>query len=265
MNEKMKVDLSGKTAIVTGAGGVIGGAISKALAANGASVVLTGRTAASLEKRAQEIREEGGVCSVVTCDISDRTQIAGLVEEALRLYGHIDILVNNAGVNGNQDQRVNFWEYDDELFDRIIKTDLCGVYNLSKPVAAQMVRQGSGSIINVASVTGIVPLRLQCAYCAAKAGVINLTKAMAIEIADKGVRVNAIAPGSVLNEQLKEVFYNDKQRSEAMLSHIPMHRTGEPSEEAAMVCFLASDDASYITGSINVVDGGWSVGFSRNF
>ncbi len=265
MSETLKVDLRGKTAIVTGAGGVIGKAISKALASNGAKVVLTGRTAASLERSAEEIRAAGGECVVITCDVSDKTQIAELVDETLRLYGSTDIRVNNAGMNGNQDQRVNFWEYDDDLFDRIIQTDLCGVYYLSKPVAAQMVKQGSGSIINVASVTGIVPLRLQCAYCAAKAAVINLTKAMAIEIADKGVRVNAIAPGSVLNEQLKEVFYNDKQRSEAMLSHIPMHRTGEPSEEATMVCFLASDDASYITGSVNVVDGGWSVGYSRDF
>ena len=265
MSNKMKVDLSGKTAIVTGAGGVIGKAISLALAANGAKVVLTGRSRGPLEIVENEIKAAGGECTIIQSDISDKAKIQNLVDETLKTYGSIDILVNNAGVNGNQAQRVNFWEYDDELFDKIIATDLNGVYYLSKPVAAQMVKQGSGSIINVASVTGLVPLRLQCAYCAAKAGVINLTKAMAIEIADKGVRVNAIAPGSVLNEQLKEVFYNDKQRSEAMLSHIPMHRTGETEEEAAMVCFLASDDASYITGSVNTIDGGWSVGYSRDF
>lgn len=265
MSEKMHVDLSGKTAIVTGAGGVIGRAISKALAVNGAKVVLTGRSGAPLEVTRAEIQAAGGECTIILSDVSDKAKIGQLVEVTLNTYGSIDILVNNAGVNGNQAQRVNFWEYDDELFDRIIGTDLNGVYYLSKPVAAQMVKQGSGSIINVASVTGIVPLRLQCAYCAAKAGVINLTKAMALEIADKGVRVNAIAPGSVLNEQLKEVFYSDKNRSAAMLSHIPMHRTGEAEEEAAMVCFLASDDASYVTGSVNVIDGGWSVGYSRDF
>ena len=113
--------------------------------------------------------------------------------------------------------------------------------------------------------TGIVPLRLQCAYCAAKAAVVNLTKAMAIELEDRGVRVNAIAPGSVMNAQVMEVFYSDKERSHGILSHIPMHRPGQPEEEAALACFLASDDASYITGSVHVADGGWIAGYTRDF
>ena len=163
MSNKMKVDLSGKTAIVTGAGGVIGKAISLALAANGAKIVLTGRSRGPLEAVENEIKTAGGECTIIQCDVSDKAKIQNLVDETLKTYGSIDILVNNAGVNGNQAQRVNFWEYDDELFDRIIATDLNGVYYLSKPVAAQMVKQGSGSIINVASVTGLVPLRLQCA------------------------------------------------------------------------------------------------------
>lgn len=265
MSKKMQVDLSGKTAIVTGAGGVIGRAIAVAFARNGANVVLTGRSRAPLEVAQTEIREIGGKCSIIQCDISDKKQIEALVESTVQEYGKIDILVNNAGINGGAEDRKNFWEYNDELWDKVITTDLSGVYYLSKPVAKRMVEQGSGCIINVASITGIVPLRLQCAYAAAKAGVVHLTKAMALELGDKGVRVNAIAPGSVVTGQLKEVFYNDKARAEAMLSHIPMHRTGEAEEQAAMACFLASDDASYVTGSVNPVDGGWICGFSRDF
>lgn len=265
MSKKMQVDLSGKNAIVTGAGGVIGRAIAVEFARNGANVVVTGRSLAPLEATQEEIRAEGGECSIIRCDISDKTQISALVEGTIEQYGRVDILVNNAGINGGAEDRKNFWEYSDELWEKVIATDLSGVYYLSKPVAKHMVEQGSGCIINVASITGIVPLRLQCAYAAAKAGVVHLTKAMALELGDKGVRVNAIAPGSVVTGQLKKVFYDDKARAEAMLSHIPMHRTGEAAEQAAMACFLASDDASYITGSINPVDGGWICGYARDF
>lgn len=265
MERKFQVDLNGKTAIVTGAGGVIGGAIAKAFAENGANVVITGRTRKTLEATCAEIQAKGGECTIITADISDKAQIANLMEQTIATYGSLDILVNNAGINGGADDRKPFWEYNDDLWDRIIATDLSGVYYLSKPAAQHMVKQGSGCIINVASITGQVPLRLQCAYAAAKAAVINLTKAMALELADHGVRCNAIAPGSVLNPQLKEVFYNDKQRAEAMLSHIPMHRTGEPEEQAAMACFLASDAASYMTGTVSTVDGGWICGYARDF
>lgn len=265
MERKFQVDLKGKTAIVSGAGGVIGKAIAKALAENGANVVITGRTRRTLEATCEEIQNAGGECTIITCDISNKEQIASLMKETVEKYGTLDILVNNAGINGGPEDRKNFWEYNDDLWDKVIATDLSGVYYMSKPAAEIMVKQGSGSIINIASITGLVPLRLQCAYAAAKAGVVNLTKAMALELGDTGVRVNAIAPGSVLNEQLKQVFYNDKARSEAMLSHIPMHRTGEPEEQAYMACFLASDAASYITGGIHTIDGGWICGFARDF
>lgn len=265
MERKFQVDLSGRTAVVTGASGVIGKAIAKAFAENGANVVITGRTRGPLERVCEEIQTKGGKCSVITADVSDKYQTAALVEGAIAKYGSLDILVNNAGINGGVEERKPFWEYNDDLWDRIVATDLSGVYYLSKPAAQHMVKLGSGCIINIASITGQVPLRLQCAYAAAKAAVINLTKAMALELADYGVRCNAIAPGSVLNEQLKAVFYNDKDRAEAMLSHIPMHRTGEPEEQAAMACFLASDAASYITGTVHTVDGGWICGYARDF
>ena len=264
MREKMRNDLSGKVAIITGAGGVIGSAMAVAFARNGARVVLSDIALPAVEALCEEIRASGGECIAVKADVTDKVQTAALADTAIKQYGGIDVLINNAGVVPGADERKPFWEYSDDLWEKIISIDLSGAYYCSKPVAKYMVEHGGGCIINIASVTGIVPLRLQCAYVAAKAGLITLTKAMALELAEKGVRVNAICPGSVMTDQLREVFFSDKQRSDDLLSHIPQGRTGEPEEQAAMACFLASDDASYITGSTNIVDGGWICGFTRN-
>ena len=265
MSKKMQVDLSEKVVIVTGGGGVIGGAMAVEFARNGAKVVVTDRVLSSLEATSAAIREIGKECITVQADICDKAQIAALMEDAVKQYGGLDILVNNAGVNGGPEDRKNFWEYSDDLWEKIIGIDLSGIYYCSKPAARYMIDHGGGCIINIASVTGIVPLRLQCAYAAAKAGVINLSKAMALELAEKGVHVNVIAPGSVMTAQLQEVFYNNKERKEALLSHIPQHRPGDPEDIAAMACFLASDNAAYITGSVHVVDGGWICGYTRDF
>ena len=264
-SKKIQVDLSGKVVIVTGGGGVIGRAMALEFARNDAKVVITDREPSLLEATGAAIREIGKECITVQADICDKARIADLMNVTVKQYGGINILVNNAGVNGGPEDRKNFWEYSDDLWEKIIGIDLSGIYYCSKPAARYMIDHGGGCIINVASVTGIVPLRLQCAYAAAKAGVINLSKAMALELAEKGVRVNVIAPGSVMTEQLQEVFYNNKERKEALLSHIPQHRPGDPGDIAAMACFLASDDADYLTGSVHVVDGGWICGYSRDF
>jgi len=256
MSKKLIVDLKGKTCIVTGAGGAIGKSFAEEFARCGANVVLVGRTYSKLEDTMKSIQEAGGECTIITCDVGDPKSIDELVAKTLEKYGTIDVLANNAGINGGSEDRVNFWEYNDDLFEKVIRTDLGSIYYCSKAVAKQMIKQGSGSIINTASVTGIAPLRLQCAYCAAKAAVINLTKAMAIEIAPYGIRVNAICPGQVLNDNLKDVFYGDKAKATAQLSHVPMNRTGEAYEQASLACFLASDDSSYMTGTVNVADGG---------
>ena len=265
MSERMKVDLSGKTVIITGAGGSIGGGIAEEFGRNGANVVVAGRTIRTLEATIENIRSFGGKCTAIKADVSDKTEVAALVEKTVELYGGINVLVNNAGVNGGPEERKNFWEYSDDLWEKILAIDLSGVYYCSKPAVRYMIEHGGGSIINIASVTGLVPLRLQCAYTAAKAGVINLSKAMALELAPRGVRVNVVCPGSIISEQVQELFYNDKERTEGILSHIPQQRPGEPHDIAAITCFLASDEAAYITGSVNVVDGGWICGYNRNF
>ena len=262
----MKVDLNEKVVIVTGGGGAIGAAICRQMAANGAKVVVTGRTIQTLEATVNQIKDDGGEAIAVACDVSDKASTQKMVDEVVAAYGRIDCLVNNAGINGGPDQRKPIHEYDDDLWERIIKVDLSGVYYCSKPVIRQMEKQGrGGSIINIGSIVGLTPLRLQCAFTAAKAGVFNLSKAMALELAPLNIRVNAIAPGSVMFEGTRKLFYADTQRAEAILSHIPMHRAGDPDEIASMTCFLASEEASYMTGSVVTIDGGWICGYTRDF
>lgn len=262
----MKVELNGKVVIVTGGGGAIGAAICQQMAANGAKVVVTGRTLKTLEAVVEQIKENGGEAVAVTCDVSDRESTQKMVDTVVELYGRIDCLVNNAGINGGPDDRKPIHEYDDDLWQRIINVDLNGVYYCSKPVIKQMEKQGTGgSIINIGSIVGLTPLRLQCAFTAAKAGVFNLSKAMALELAPLNIRVNSIAPGSIMFEGTRKLFYADKERAESLLSHIPMHRPGEPDEIAGMTCFLASDDASYMTGAVVTIDGGWICGYTRDF
>ena len=262
----MKVDLNGKVAIVTGGGGAIGAAICRQLAANGAKVIVTGRTRKTLDQVVEQIKANGGEAASVICDVSDPVSTRKMVDTVVELYGRIDCLVNNAGINGGPDDRKPIHEYNDDLWKRIIDVDLNGVYYCSKPVIKQMEKQGTGgSIINIGSIVGLTPLRLQCAFTAAKAAVFNLSKAMALELAPLHIRVNSIAPGSIMFEGTRKLFYADKQRAEALLSHIPMHRAGDPDEIAAMTCFLASEDASYMTGSVVTIDGGWTCGYTRDF
>ena len=262
----MKVDLNGQVVIVTGGGGAIGSAMARQFADNGAKVIVSGRTQSTLDAVVKEVRERGGEIGAVVTDVGDKESAARMVEEAVARYGRLDCLVNNAGINGGAEYRKPIHEYDDDLWERIMNIDLNGVYYCSKPAIKQMIKQGhGGSIINIGSIVGLTPLRLQCAFTAAKAGVFNLTKAMALELAEHKIRCNGIAPGSIMFEGTKALFYSDPARAEALLSHIPMHRPGEPDEIASMTCFLASQEAGYMTGSIVTIDGGWICGYTRDF
>lgn len=262
----MQVDLKDRVVIVTGGGGAIGGAMAEAFAENGAKVVVAGRTIKTLQATVDAIKAKGGEAAAVVTDVGNKESAANMIAETVKLYGRLDVLVNNAGINGGPDERKPIHEYSDELWERIINVDLNGVYYCSKPAILQMVKQGEGgNIINIGSIVGVTPLRLQCAFTAAKAGVFNLTKAMALELAPLNIRVNGIAPGSIMFEGTRKLFYADPVKAEAMMSHIPQNRPGEPKDIAGMACFLASDDSSYMTGTINVVDGGWICGYTRDF
>jgi len=262
----MRVDLEGRVAIVTGSGRGIGRAIALSFAENGANVVVNCYTRVSEGMDvATEIEELGRKSLFVKANVTDSEQVNEMMRQAIKTFGRIDILANNAGINVLIEGRVPIHDFSEADWDRIIDVDLKGVFLCSKAAAQQMIKQGGGKIINISSVAGIVPLRNQSAYVAAKAGVINLTRAMALELAPHGINVNAIAPGSTLTEATKVLFYSDPEKAEKTLSHIPLKRPAEPKDIANAALFLASEDANYITGSVLVVDGGWLAGYARDW
>jgi 3-oxoacyl-[acyl-carrier protein] reductase len=260
----MTCDLTGKVSLVTGAARGIGQAIADRLAANGSTVYYTdlkreeAEAAASASQRGRGLR----------LDVTRPDEIEGVVRQITSACGRLDILVNNAGVN-TLANRVTIDQFPREEWDRILAVDLTGVYEMSKAAAAVMRGQKGGRIINIASIAGLVPLRLQCAFVAAKAGVVNLTKAMALELGPDGILVNGIAPGSTLTEGTRKLFYSDdglfRDSVKRMLDHVPLGRPATVDEIAVAALFLADPENTYMNGHVLVVDGGWTAGYTRDF
>ena len=240
-------DLTGKTALVTGASGGIGAEIAKALHAQGATVGLTGTRVEALEKVAAEIGGER--VHILPCNLSDDDALAGLPKQAEAAMGGIDILVNNAGLTRD----MLAMRLKDEDWDAVINVNLSAAFKLSKAVLRGMMKKRAGRIINVGSVVGTMGNAGQTNYAAAKAGVIGFTKSMAREVASRGVTVNTVAPGFIETDMTKAL--NDDQRA-ATLSNVPAGRLGDPREIASAVVFLASPEAAYITGETLHVNGG---------
>ncbi len=267
--------LVGKSALVTGAARGIGLAISRALAASGATVLMTDIDADEAEHSAAAVGS-GGRCSVspapsaLACrlDVTSPESIHAAVEYGVAQMGRIDILVNNAGINTASD-RVTVERYREEDWRRILSVDLDGVFLVSRPVVEHMKTIGGGRIVNISSVLGIVPARLQSGYIAAKAAVIGLTRSMAIELAPHGILVNSVAPGSTLTEGTRKLFYGEdgaySDKAQSLLSHIPLGRPAQPEEIAAAVVYLAAPASSYVTGVVLPVDGGWTSGYLRDW
>jgi 3-oxoacyl-[acyl-carrier protein] reductase len=263
----MKVDLQGRVALVTGSAGGIGRAIALALAENGAVIAVNDLNPKG-EETCREIESLGGKAKFFAADVGDPNSVSSMVAAVEKDLGAIDILVNNAGVNvGAGKARRPVHEFTDAEWHRITTIDLDGVFYCSRAVSAEMVKRRRGAIVNIGSVLGIVPIRLQCAFSAAKAGMLNFTRSHALEVGAYGIRVNGIAPGSILTEGTKSLFYNEeaKRLSESLISHIPLGKPGETKDIASAALYLASDDASYITGHVLVVDGGWTAGFAREW
>lgn len=259
----MKVDLTGKTALVTGAGGAIGSGICRLFAENGCRVAVCDVNLTTAEKTAADIRAAGGIASAYLLDVTELKSAEDVVSRIEEELGGIDILVNNAGVNVGPNDRKPVQEFSPEKWDWIISVDLDGVFKVTRAAVPRMKR--GGSIINVSSVIGSVPFRNQIAFCAAKAGVINFSKASALELAPLDIRVNVICPGSIMMEGTKALFYADAARAEAMVSHIPQRKPGKPEDIAYAALFLAAPESSYMTGSVMTVDGGWTCGYARDF
>lgn len=262
----MKIDLSGKTAIVTGGDGAIGSAICERFAETGANVVIAGINEEAGTNLANELSAKYKVkAAQIYGDVTQRESMNEMAQKAIAEFGRIDILVNNAGVNVNKDHRKPINEFSENDWYRILDVDLTGTFYCSRAVIGHMIEMGGGKIVNISSIVGLVPVRNTCSFVAAKAGVVNLTKGMALELASKNINVNCIAPGSVIYEGTRDLVYGDPAAAEHMLSFIPMNRPGETGEISGPVVFLCSDYASYMTGSVVTVDGGWTCGYHKDF
>jgi NAD(P)-dependent dehydrogenase (short-subunit alcohol dehydrogenase family) len=242
--------LKDKTAIVTGASRGIGRAIAEVFAREGASVVICGRKQEILDRVAREI---GPSVKPVACHVGRADQIENLVESTLREFGRIDILVNNAGTNIAQGPCL---QMDDGQFDKTVEINLKSAFRLIQRVAPGMCARGSGSIVNIASISGIRPQFHSLLYSMTKAALLMMTRSYAIELGPSGVRVNAIAPG-VIETALSEYYWKDEGRRAGILDKQPIRRIGQPSEIAEVALLLASDRGSYMTGQTVVVDGGF--------
>lgn len=245
-------NLEGKTAVVIGGTGELCGAMAEGLAAAGAKIVLVGRDAAKAQKRIAGITAAGGNASFESCEVSSRDALENLARNVSAQHGKIDILVNGAGVNS----ATPFLEISDEEMDRIININLKGVMVASQVFGKLMVASGGGSIINLGSMSGVIPLSRVFTYSATKAAVHNLSKNLAREWAAQGVRVNTLVPGFFPAEQNRKVLTPDRVAS--IMGHTPMKRFGEARELIGATLLLASDAGSFITGTELVVDGGFA-------
>ena len=257
-NAAVSFGLGGKVVIVTGGAQGIGAACAARFAREGARVVIAdlddtrgGATAAELG------------ASYVHCDVGDKAQVDAAVQHALQLHGHIDVLVNNAGIF----RAADFLEISEEDFDAVLRVNLKGAFLMGQAVAREMVRHAPpgasaaastchGVIVNMSSVNGVLAIPNIASYNVSKGGINQLTRVMALALADKGIRVNAVAPGTIATELAERAVLTSDEARARILSRTPMRRLGEPSEIADVVAWLASAAASYVTGEIVTVDGG---------
>lgn len=239
-----------KTALVTGASRGIGAVIAKKLAARGFMVIINyGHSSAAAEEVKNQIEQAGGQAVLMQGDVSSGDDVDRMFKDIKKTWGRLDVLVNNAGINRD----TLLVRMKEDQWDAVLSTDLKSVFFTTKAAASLMMRQRSGSIINIASVVGITGNAGQANYAAAKAGVIGFTKSVAKELAARGIRVNAIAPGFIETDMTDAI---PEKIREGMLETIPLRRGGKAEDVANAVAFLASDDAGYITGQVLKVDGG---------
>ena len=243
-----------RVAIVTGGGSGIGLAIAGKFTTNGIATIIVGRDEEKLNKAKAELGEN---CYPMSCDVSQLECIPALIKKIIDKFGQIDILVNNAGIN----MKKEFTEVTDEDFQKIITTNLCSVFAISREVVKEMLKKEAGSIIHISSMAAQYGLPKVIAYSASKTAIDGMTRAMAVELSPKGIRVNAIAPGFIETDMTAKALNTDLERKQKVFGRTPMGYMGKPDDIGDAALFLASDAAKYITGVVLPVDGGNSIGF----
>lgn len=247
-------NLAGKVSLITGAGRGIGRSIALGLAEAGSDLVLCSRSRDELEVVAAEARGNGVTVLVAPCDVTEPGQITAAVDSAIREFGHIDVLINNAGMTTKrraEDLPLEDWQ-------TIINVNLTGVFLMAQAVGRHMLERGSGSIVNISSIAGKTGLTGSSAYCASKGGVDMLTKTLAVEWADRGVRVNALAPAYTETPLVKSITDVRADFADKVVARTPMRRMADPDEMVGTAIYLASQASSYVTGETVMVDGGWT-------
>jgi 3-oxoacyl-[acyl-carrier protein] reductase len=246
---RLKVDLSGQVALVTGASQGLGQAMASELAANGATVMCVARNAQKLAETVAAIEAAGGKAEAISCDVKDGAKVDQLVDSVIEKWGRLDILINNAGITRDTLlPRMSDAEWDD-----VMETNLRGTFLFSRAASRIMLRARYGRIINISSVSGLIGNAGQTNYSASKAGLIGLTRSLSRELAKRNVTVNAVAPGFIESDMTRTL---GDALLEEVKKHIPARRLGKPAEVAAAVLFLSSPAAAYITGCVLTVDGG---------
>lgn len=245
--------LAGKIAIVTGAASGIGRACAALFAKEGARVVIADVDQAKGLDTAAALGRGGAEVVFTRCDVGEAADAKALIAHCIGRFGRVDVLVNNAGIIKTAD----FLELSEADWDAVLRVNLKGAFLVGQAAARAMVEQGTGgSIVNMSSVNAVLAIADQTPYVASKGGLNQLTKVMAIALADKGIRVNAIGPGSILTDLLKSAVMSNEAARQKILSRTPLGRCGEPEEVAKLALFLASDDSSYMTGQCVYIDGG---------
>jgi len=246
-------DLAGKCALVTGGSKGIGLGMAQALAHAGADIVIVSRNLAEGEAAAQQMRAMGRKSIALSCDVTSPAAVNEMVAKAVAAFGKIDILLNNAGMN----IRKPVVDIAEEDWDKVMDTNLKGIFLVAQAVGKEMIKQKGGKIINIASIMGVVGMPWLAAYCSSKGGVVQLTKVLALEWAQHNIHVNCIGP-AYIRTPMTAGWLNDKERLNAILGSTPLGRLGEIEDLAGPVVFLASDWSNYVTGHTLLVDGGWA-------
>jgi NAD(P)-dependent dehydrogenase (short-subunit alcohol dehydrogenase family) len=257
MSVKEKFDLTDKVAIVTGAAMGLGKAMATGLAQEGAKIVIADVNIEAAEKAAEEIRKENVEVFVIKTDVTNSEDIDNLVDAVMKKFKRIDILFNNAGICIHQ--KAEEMSYENWL--KVMNVNLNSIFLMSQKIGKIMIGQKKGVIVNTASMSGLIvnTPQCQCSYNASKAGVIQLTKSLASEWAQYNIRVNAIAPGYMKTELTKPYFEDNGEMVKKWMDMSPMHRPGEPEELMGIAVYLASDASTFVTGSVFVVDGGYTI------